>query len=611
MALRPHLVLACLLCACRPTVAPAVVDTQAVRVPETSAEVEPIGREQARHVLALGDEGFAVVGRAMESASWDVEARSWVARFDRAGRRVWSVHGGDGETAERAAWSDDHGLVVVGRGAGTLWARSYGIGGTVRWEQRWNHDTTFVLGVRVEPDESAWVLVRPYGSADVHAVRVAPSGVSESETVISDSADWSMIDTGPALALPENGFYFPWIDAVARWTANEHLPWDFETLDQSEEDDEPYVDAAEMQSTLTSPLQVDTLVGPKGERFTAQQDGQTFVLIPGEVEDPPPTVWGGPWRTVDQAETALQWFTDVEPGDLYDNLSVASRTHALQALLARGTAMDEPVMISIGCSEYEEADFGSFVPIGREHDDLLELLVAELPASTVRTHQDALVGVIETLEPNHPLAESFLLSLQTHGIPEIAAALAASDTGDVKLQALQWLESGGHRSLLGAVERQLRDEEASCGFVSKVREARRRLGDTVAPPRTSGFESACEQLYELCATDGDEDVLISDRGYPYQETCSDDFPSGPDDDYAGMIDPCEPVDTRTDESLGLDLETMVELCDGDVLSWGEFDATGNCGVSVENDEHTVEFEDAGGGRWVVSSHLVEWTVDGP
>lgn len=613
MTVRPHLLLAVTICACRPAVPPVSVASRSVAVPDTAPSASsPSGREQARHVLALGDEGFVVAGRRMASDSWGGVIGAWVARFDGSGRLVWSVEDTTevGATAELAAWDADGGVFVLGRSSSpaSLWVRSYAVDGALRWEQRFGDATESAVGFGTT-ERGVWVLVRRLGDADVQAFHVSADSIGDETTALpADGRD--SVDTGPALATRRGEFYFPETDTVIRTSSVTDAEWDLEHVAGDEE--EPFGVAAEAQAVLAGPLEVDTISRPDGRSFTIVQDGRTFALIPGDaMEHTMPATWGLPWGDADEAQTALAWFSGVSAGELDGALSGESRMLALEVLLKGDVSDDEPIMIPIGCNDYDEVPLGEFVPAGREHDALLGALIENASAATVRRYEAPLLEKIEQLPENHPLGDSFVVSLDSHRVPEVAVALGVNESGSYRGDALQWLEAGGHRGHLASMAAELYEAGDACEFVAEIRAAQVRLGGTVPPPQTAGFVGACDQLYELCATgSGDMSGMIPDQGYRHVETCSDDFPTDAEDEYAFIVEPCEAVDDTSyellDELLG---EDTLNRCSGDSVSWGEYDPTGNCGVAVENDVHAVEFVDSGGGRWVVSQHQVDWSVE--
>ncbi|MGH1340286.1 MAG: hypothetical protein ACRBN8_01950 [Nannocystales bacterium] len=614
MTLRPHLVLAAVVCACRPAVPPVSVVSPSVAVPDAGPPTvgRPAGREQARHVLAVGRGGFVVVGRRMESDSWDGAIGAWVARFDDSGRRVWSVQSStEGRSAaELAAWDPDGGLFVLGRSSSpaSLWVRSYGGDGALRWEQRFGNGSEFAVGFGTTP-RGAWALVRPYGEAEVRAIHVSAEAVGEPVTALP-VYEADSLEIGPAVAVQPGEFYFPQSERVLRASSSAEEDWDL--ADVTTDALEPLELAARAQAILSSPLDADTVSHPNGRVVTIQQDGRTLALLPGDVpEYGAPSALGLPWRDVGEAETALAWFSGVDVGDLDNPLSGASRMFALEALLERDLSDSEPIMIPVGCHEYEEVPMDGFVPIGHEHDALLAAIIEEASAEEVRRCKAPLLETIDQLPAEHPLGDSFVLSLDSHRVPEVAVALALNGSGAYRKEALEWLEAGGHREHLASLAQELHDGGEACEFVADLRAAQTRLGGTVPPPRTAGFADACEQLYELCATGSrDTSRMILDRGYQHVETCSDDFPTSPEDELATTVEPCEAVDeTRYEDVDELLYDDMLDECSGDTISWGEYDPEGNCGVLVENDVHTVEFADSGGGRWFVVRHQVDWTVE--
>jgi len=613
MTLRPRLLLAAMICACRPAVPPVSVASHSVAVPDTAASAPtPSGREQARHVLALGDEGFVVAGRRMASDSWGGVIGAWVARFDGSGRLVWSVEDTteEGTTAELAAWDPDGGVFVLGRSSSpaSLWVRSYAVDGALRWEQRFGNATESAVGFGAT-ERGVWVLVRRLGDADVQALHVSADSIGDETTALgADGRD--SVDTGPALATRHGEFYFPETGTVIRAASVVEAEWDLEFV--ISEVAERFEVAADAQAVLTGPLEVDTVSRANGQAVTIVQDGRTFALIPGNaMEHAPASAWGLPWGDADEAHTALAWFSGVSAGELDGALSGESRLLALEVLLSGDVSDDEPVMIPTGCNDYDEVPLGEFVPVGREHDALLGALIEDASAATVRRYEAPLLEKIEQLPEYHPLGDSFVASLGSHRVPEIAVALGMNESGSYQDDALQWLEAGGHRGHLASMAAELYDAGDACEFVAEIRAAQVRLGGSVSPPKTAGFADACDQLYELCATgSGDTSGMISEQGYRHVETCSDDFPTDPEDDYALIVEPCEPVDeTRHEVVDDLLCEDMLTRCSSDTVSWGEYDPQGNCGVAVENDVHAVEFVDSGGGRWVLSQHQVDWSVE--
>lgn len=535
----------------------------------------------------------------MSSASWQSEPAAWVAKLDPKGRVVWSTEEPSGTHAERVSVDAQGRVYAVGRSDEALWVRAYDPAGVVRWEQEFGGPAEDLVGLGPARDGSdgVWVLL---GRESIDAWHVAPDGVSEDGERVLEYRDVYTLDTGPAWALAGGAFYFPELSLVAS-PGQGGQTWELDERDPSV----PAVTAVdERQVAFASAVGSATLWYGEDLAVTLSQDGQSLRHALGEHEGEPDPSWGLPW--VDDPELALEWFAGVEPGELASVLSGESRVETIEVLLLGDPQRAcEPILIPVGCSESEIAETGSWVEEECQRAVLLGALLEDTTRTEVEGWSESLATIIESLPDEHPLGESLELSLDNHRVPEIAVSLGHNEA--YREGALQWLESNGHHEALATLETELVEAGEACEFVADVRAALAGMGRPVAPFRLGQYADACDQLYDLCA--GGEGIasMIPVGGYHHVETCDDDFS---DDDNG--VEPCEEVDTRSsDELLELVTEEMVDRCAHDVVHWGEFDPEGNCGVLVANDEHTVEFESAGPGRWMLAEHFVSWTIEAP
>lgn len=573
-----------------------------LRVPDLASGVERRAREQARHVLALGDGRTVVVGRRMAEAEWESPIRAWVAMFDGPEQRRWSVEdlSSDASGAERAAWSDEHGLFVAGRSASSLWVRGYGPRGGVRWEQRVASPQDRIIGLSASVDEGAWVLVQNPTDLRVDGIHVSALGQGEPAEV-RDRVD----DGVQAVALPGGSFYLADYELVLHPPSEGSPEWDVSEAEALPEG----VGAAALdaQALFRGPVGAAPL---PASALLAVQDGERFALKPRHADEPPlEPAWGLPWETAEDARRALSWFRGTEAGELYEALSGTSQTHALHALLEPAFEPLDPPELPIGCHEYETVEVDASTWPGHEHDALTAVLVETAPTETARALQPLLLDAIDNLTMTHPLTDAFLGSLESHGQVGVAVALAKADVGTSRSEALRWLEAGGHQAQVAELQQVLYEGGDDCEFVAETRAALRRMGASVPAARTSSFASACDQIYELCVNEASDEVMVPESGFLYATTCSDSYTDPEPGSYA-EADPCEAAtETGSSDYPELANAEMESACVGNTISYGEYDPTGNCGAPDSNDTHTIEFVESGDGRWVISAHRVHWTIE--